>query len=130
MKSSRREMRIIAFQLAYQQKKIGASYYTKKFMLEDLNVNTQKNIIRLLSKLKKKQKKINQLIQTFLVNWKQDRISTSLNIILQLAIAERMMSPKLAKSIIINEYLEITRMFSGEKAVKFCNGVLSNCVEE
>ena len=40
------------------------------------------------------------------------------------------MYPKLAKNIILNEFIEITRMFSEEKSVAFCNGVLSNALSE
>ena len=47
-----------------------------------------------------------------------------------LAITEKLLHPKLAKNIILNEFIEITRMFSEEKSVAFCNGVLSNALSE
>ena len=129
MKSSRRKMRIAAFQIAYQKQKIYYSYCGESYILKELDEASEKSVLFLMKTLYKDKNKINSLIKNCLINWKQHRLTDSLNIILQLAIAESICKPKLTKNIIINEYLEITREFAGDEAVKICNGILSNCIK-
>ena len=78
----------------------------------------------------KNQNRIDKLIQKHLKNWKQNRLQTVINSILRLAITEKFLHPKLSKNIILNEFLEIARLLSEEKSVAFCNGVLSNALNE
>ena len=84
----------------------------------------------MLAFLQENQTRIDKLIQKNLKNWQQKRLQTVTNSILRLAITEKLLHPKLAKNIILNEFIEITRMFSEEKSVAFCNGVLSNALSE
>lgn len=129
MKNTKRNSRIIAFQIAYQKKKVGLSFYSEEYLLKkELNKEAKEYIKSLLEVFFKKEKIINHRIQTALIGWKQERISSTLNRILQLATAEKFLSPKLAPSIIISEYLEITRIFAGEQAVKLCNAILSKTI--
>ena len=83
----------------------------------------------MLFSLEKNKKKINQCIEKNLLHWKQDRIVTILNIILQLALAEKYFSIHLPYQIILNEYLKIADLFMEKKLVKFCNAILESSLQ-
>ena len=130
-KTNKRNSRIIAIKIAYQQAKIGVSFYSEEYFLKkDLSLDAKIYVESLLRSLQKEKRAINLMIQSALISWKQDRIDKTLNIILQLALAEKLLSPNLVCNIIIDEYLEITRVFAGEKAVKLCNAILSKCMNK
>ena len=130
-KTNKRNSRIIAIKIAYQQAKIGVSFYSEEYFLKkDLSLDAKIYVESLLRSLQKEKRAINLMIQSALISWKQDRIDKTLNIILQLALAEKLLSPNLVCNIIIDEYLEITRVFAGEKAVKLCNAILSKMYEQ
>ena len=72
--------------------------------------------------------KIDELISTTLVNYSISRLNTVDKAIVRLAVAE-MLEGKLDKKIIINEALEITKLYSDtgdHKAVSFNNRLLDN----
>jgi transcription termination factor NusB len=129
MKNTKRDNRITAFKFAYQRAKIRHSFYGENYLLKpNLSEEEEKYIMSLLQILAKKSKAIDSQIQSALIGWRQNRISFTLNTILRLALAENILSPHLAPAIIISEYLEITRLFVGEAAVKLCNGILSKII--
>ena len=129
MKSSKRNCRIVALQIVYQQKKIGMVFYSEEYFLKKtLDIRAKNYIDSLVKIFNEKKKIIDRRIKDALIGWKQDRIASTLNTILQLAIAEHFLFPSLAPSIIFSEYLEICRDFAGEEAVKLCNGILSKII--
>ena len=114
-------------QLGYSQ--LGEAILIQK-MKKELSQEEQEYAQEMLAFLQENQTRIDKLIQKNLKNWQQKRLQTVTNSILRLAITEKLLHPKLAKNIILNEFIEITRMFSEEKSVAFCNGVLSNALSE
>lgn len=63
-------------------------------------------------------------IQPMLANWDIERISVMDKAILHVALAEMDFFPEIATRIVINEYIEIAKVFSGEKSPIFINGIL------
>ena len=99
-------------------------------MMKKLTQEEQKYTQEMVDFQQKNQNLIDKLIQKHLKHWKQNRLLIIINSILRLAITEKFLHPKLAKNIIINEFLEITRIFGEEKSLAFCNGVLNNALTE
>ena len=126
--------RIASVKLCYQKQKLGNSQLGEAILMQkmkkELFQEEQEYAQEMLAFLQKNQTRIDNLIQKHLKHWRQNRLQTVINSILRLAITEKFLHPKLAKNIILNEFLEITRMFSEEKSVAFCNGVLSNALSE
>ncbi len=126
--------RIASVKLCYQKHKLGYSQLGEAILIQkmkkELSQEEQEYAQEMLAFLQENQTRIDKLIQKNLKNWQQKRLQTVTNSILRLAITEKLLHPKLAKNIILNEFIEITRMFSEEKSVAFCNGVLSNALSE
>jgi N utilization substance protein B len=68
---------------------------------------------------------IDELISQFSKNWPFHRISIVDKSILRIAIMEMLFSYTPAK-VIINEAIEISKKFSGEKSGRFINGILDS----
>lgn len=75
---------------------------------------------------------IDPIIENFLSDqWKLNRLSYTLRAILRLATFELKTNPMIAENIIFNEYIEITKEFSENKAeVSFVNGILDKIAKD
>ena len=80
----------------------------------------RKLLVKALNNWEESEKKIEERLQ----NWDLDRISLMDKIILVMGINELDNFPLTATSIIINEYVEISKVFSTEKSNVFINGIL------
>lgn len=65
-----------------------------------------------------------------LVNWDLDRLSLMDKIILIAAISEMDNFPQTASKIIINEYIDISKVYSTEKSNVFINGILDKYAKD
>jgi N utilization substance protein B len=69
--------------------------------------------------------KIDELVCKYLgQGWSMERLGPVLRNILRIAIFELMSYEETSIKIIINEYVNITRLFFDEKEVGFANGIL------
>ncbi len=92
------------------------------------NIEINEDVEKLLEFVNDNLVKIDELISTTLVNYSISRLNTVDKAIVRLAVAE-MLKGKLDKKIIINEALEITKLYSDtgdHKAVSFNNRLLDN----
>jgi len=92
------------------------------------NIEINEDVEKLLEFVNDNLVKIDELISTTLVNYSISRLNTVDKAIVRLAVAE-MLEGKLDKKIIINEALEITKLYSDtgdHKAVSFNNRLLDN----
>lgn len=133
----RREARELAVQVIYALELNG---YTSQEKAKDANLDQViEDIISIhTKKLTQEQKEfidflvkrtyynlpvIDELIRKFSKNWPFHRISIVDKSILRLAIMEMLFSETPAQ-VVINEAIEISKKFSGEKSGTFINGVL------
>jgi len=133
----RREARELAVQVIYALELNG---YTSQEKAKDANIDQViEDIISIhTKKLTQEQKEfidflvkrtyynlpvIDELIKKFSKNWQFHRISIVDKSILRLAIME-MLFPETPAQVVINEAIEISKKFSGEKSGTFINGVL------
>ncbi len=75
------------------------------------------------------QKKIDALISGYLINWKFNRLAVIVKQILRLAICEILVLKESPPEVIINEAIELTRIYMDEESTKFVNGVLDECLK-
>ncbi len=85
-------------------------------------------LVTLVSGVMKHQEEMDQLIQQHLKNWKINRLSRLDLTILRLAVYELMYHPEIPEKVVINEALELAKIYSDDTSRKFINGVLSSIV--
>ena len=70
-----------------------------------------------------------ELIKSKLKNWDADRVSTIDIIIMEMALCEFTCFPTIPVKVTLNEYIELSKTFSGQTSKLFINGILDNLVE-
>lgn len=68
---------------------------------------------------------IDEALTLKLENWSFDRLAKIERTILRLSAYELLFTPEIPKNVVINEAVEISKVFGDEKSSKFVNGVLS-----
>lgn len=68
----------------------------------------------------------NKLIEESAKNWELDRIAFTDTLIMQMAITEAVEFQSIPIKVTMNEYIEISKVFSTRKSSKFINGILDN----
>ncbi|MGY3724188.1 NusB antitermination factor [Granulicatella balaenopterae] len=85
--------------------------------------------IKIIEGVKANQAEINESIAKYATTWTFDRIVNTDLLIMQLAIFEmNYLDEEVPKPVVLNEAIEIAKMYSDDKSAKFINGVLSNLV--
>jgi N utilization substance protein B len=69
---------------------------------------------------------IDKIIVQHAEHWRMDRMSAVDRNILRAGVAEFLAWPGTPRPIVINEFLEVARKFSGPESVQFINGVLDS----
>lgn len=78
----------------------------------------------------KKDAEYEQLIESKIQNWDMDRLIGMDIILLKMAICELSEFPLIPVKVTMNEYIEISKMYSSDKSKIFINGVLDKIIEE
>ncbi len=84
----------------------------------------------LLMKCLADQARFDQMIEAKLKNWELDRVSLLDRILMKMALTEFLHIPTVPLKVSINEYLEISKLYSTPKSREFINGVLDNLMIE
>ena len=92
----------------------------------EVSVSVPDYLQTLVSGVIEHQEKIDQMITSHLRNWSISRLAKTDLLILRIAVYELMFQKDLHASVVMDEAIEITKMYSDEKSRKFVNGVLSN----
>ncbi len=71
---------------------------------------------------------LDEIIKPLLINWRFERIGLCTKLILRLAVWE-LMATQEARSIIINEAIELAKCFSETDAYRFINGILDEAAK-
>lgn len=125
---SRRDERFIAFNLVYAADR---SDYTLSF--EDLIENFKQGYglelpeksyaLQLAQGTIQVREQLDEQLKPYLKNWKLDRLGCCTRLILRMALWE-LQQPEAIHSIIINEAVELAKIFAERDAYKFINGIL------
>ena len=131
-KSTRHSARILALQIIYSRDKLGVNNAGEKvvFQVSQLKGKYKEFSSQLIQNTWDNLAVIDQSIQQHLKNWKQTRLTDTLNALLRISAAELIFFPDTESKIIINEAIELCREFVDEKATKMCNGVLHAIANE
>jgi transcription antitermination protein NusB len=71
-----------------------------------------------------------ELIKPMLQNWEADRVATLDLILIKMAVCELTQFPTIPTKVTINEYVDISKMYSTEKSREFVNGILDRMMKK
>lgn len=84
---------------------------------------------RLLASAEANQERSNALISECAIDWPLDRIAIIDRLVMTIAIGELLMEDPPPRAVILDEAVELAKVYSTEGSPAFVNGVLSACVE-
>lgn len=84
----------------------------------------------LLEKTLADDRRFDSMIEAKLDNWELDRISLIDRILMKMALTEFLHLPTIPVKVTINEYLDISKIYSTPKSKEFINGVLDKIMTE
>lgn len=85
---------------------------------------------QLLIKTLLEHERFDKMVEAKLENWELDRISMIDRILMKMAITEFIHLPTVPVKVTINEYLDISKIYSTPKSKEFINGVLDKIMTE
>jgi N utilization substance protein B len=98
-------------------------------ILNDLNVRPDNYVIALLTSAELNQTRANELMSEFSIDWPLDRIALIDRLIMTLAIGEMLMENAPPLAVILDEAVEMAKVFSTDGSSSFVNGVLSSVAQ-
>ena len=108
-------------------KSLKLSTEEEPFELQDVSYNFDEDktfIADLFEKSLSLDEKYKGLIQKKALNWDIDRLATTDAVILEMAITEMLFFPSIPVKVTINEYIEVSKLYSTPKSKQFINGIL------
>src|SRR5690606_25140555 len=87
-------------------------------------------IIDLFRKTIRHSDETRNLIEEKATNWELDRIAALDLVLMQMALTEFHYFPNIPPKVTMNEYIELSKVFSTEKSKIFVNGILDRSLKE
>lgn len=84
----------------------------------------------LLSKVVKEDESLLGIIEPTLRNWDADRVAIIDMILLKMALCELMYFPTIPTKVTLNEFVDISKIYSTEKSKDFINGILDRLMKQ
>ncbi len=98
-------------------------------VVEELNLRPDDYAIALLTSSEVNESRANELISEFSIDWPLERIALVDRLVMTLAVGEMMMEDAPPKAVILDEAVELAKVYSTDASPKFVNGVLSSIAE-
>ncbi len=107
--------------------------------MKDRNVSTIINAlpvkpdaytVALLTAAEAHRERAHELISRFAIDWPLERIAIVDRLVMTLAIGELLMVDPPPKAVVLDEAVELAKVYSTEGSASFVNGVLSACAEQ
>jgi transcription antitermination protein NusB len=86
--------------------------------------------LTLLKKVALGEKELVEIIEPHLRNWDADRVAIIDMIFIKMGLAEFLDFPTIPTKVTLNEYVELTKLFSTEKSKDFVNGILDRILKK
>ncbi len=95
-----------------------------------LPVRPDQYTVALLVAAEAHQDRANELISEFAIDWPLERIAIVDRLVMTLAIGELLMDEAPPKAVVLDEAVELAKIYSTEGSPSFVNGVLSACAAQ
>ncbi|MFY9783509.1 MAG: transcription antitermination factor NusB [Acidimicrobiales bacterium] len=99
-------------------------------ILTELNTRPDKYTVALLTSAEEHQPRANELISEFSIDWPLERIALVDRLIMTLAVGELLMENPPPPAVILDEAVELAKVFSTDGSSSFVNGVLSSIAQK
>jgi N utilization substance protein B len=98
-------------------------------VVEALPLAPDAYVIALLTSAEEHLERANELISKYSIDWPLERIALVDRLVMTLAIGEMLMDDAPPKAVILDEAVELAKVYSTDASPKFVNGVLSSIAE-
>ena len=98
-------------------------------VINDLPLLPDPYTVALLTAAESNQERANGLISRFAIDWPLDRIAIVDRLVMTLAIGELLMPDAPPRAVILDEAVELAKVYSTDGSPSFVNGVLSSCAD-
>ena len=96
-------------------------------VLNELPVRPDEYAVALLTSAAQHQDQANELISRFAIDWPLERIAMVDRLVMTLAIAELLMDDGPPVAVVLDEAVELAKVYSTDGSASFVNGVLAAC---
>jgi N utilization substance protein B len=98
-------------------------------IVTELNTRPDEYTLALLTSAEANQPRANELISEFSIDWPLDRIALVDRLIMTLAVGEMLLDSPPPPAVILDEAVELAKVFSTDGSSAFVNGVLSSIAQ-
>ncbi len=98
-------------------------------VLNGLNVRPDPYTVEILVSAEANQERANALISEFAIDWPLERIALVDRLVMTLAVGEMLMDEAPPMAVILDEAVELAKVYSTDSSPSFVNGVLSSIAE-
>jgi len=98
-------------------------------IVTELNTRPDEYTLTLLTSAEANQPRANELISEYSIDWPLDRIALVDRLIMTLAIGEMLLDNPPPPAVILDEAVELAKVFSTDGSSSFVNGVLSSIAQ-
>ncbi len=95
-------------------------------ILTELNITPDDYTVALVESAELNQTRANELISEFSIDWPIDRIALVDRLIMTLAVGEMLLDSPPPPAVILDEAVELAKVYSTDGSSSFVNGVLSS----
>ncbi len=122
----RRKARIAALQILYSRSQAGISHQGERLIGLEANLKEEGLAFArsLVTRAWADLNEVDRFIQEALQEWRQERLSSSLNALLRLAVSELLYWPETDAKVIFNEALDLCKSYVDPEATSLVNGLL------
>ena len=99
-------------------------------VLNQLGIRPDEYTVAILVSAEQNQQKANELISEFAVDWTLDRIAIVDRLVMTMAVGEMLMENAPPKAVVLDEAVELAKVYSTDGSPSFVNGVLSSITEK
>jgi N utilization substance protein B len=98
-------------------------------VLNDLPLRPDDYTVLILTSAASHEDKANELISRFSIDWPLERLALVDRLVMTLAIGEMLMDQPPPIAVILDEAVELAKVYSTEGSASFVNGVLAACAD-
>lgn len=99
-------------------------------VLNELALRPDEYTIEILTSASLHQAEANELISTFAIDWPLERIALVDRLVMTMAVGEMLMDDAPPVAVILDEAVELAKIYSTDGSGSFVNGVLSSIAEK
>lgn len=99
-------------------------------VLNQLGIRPDEYTVAILVSAEQNQEIANELISEFAVDWTLDRIAIVDRLVMTMAVGEMLMENAPPKAVVLDEAVELAKVYSTDGSPSFVNGVLSSIAEK